>query len=102
MNELKTIDHGNGRIEKILVDVPTLQSAKLSAIAKVNPEARRRISALDWKVTRASERKQRGRATQAILDAVLDERENIRMASDAAITAINALTTIESVKQFTW
>ena len=79
-----------------------LSQAIAEKIAKVNPEANSRISALDWKVTRASERKQRARGNQSDLDAVLDERENIRLASDAAIISINALTTIDEVNAFTW
>jgi len=93
---------GNGGWQQQAFYPKSLSDIKVDAVAKINPEANLRISALDWKVTRASERKQRGRGNQSALDNVLDERENIRIASDTAIIAINALTTIEEVKNFTW
>lgn len=79
-----------------------VDDAKTARIALIKTEANDRIVALDWKVTRVSERKQRSRASQAEYDAVLDERETIRTASDQAEIDVSALTTVQDVQNFTW
>ena len=77
----------------------TVSIAELKTIASsnVNPEAERRIVALDWKKERAEEKP----ALYSLPD-VLNERQAIRDASNQAKDDIEALTTIEEVKAFTW
>lgn len=104
MSELKVTNKGNA-VVKILIDVPTLQSAKDAATAKVNPEARRRIEALDWMLDRANRHSKLNKSQKKSELEVLQLQQDIEEASDAAIIAINALpaeTTIEEVQAFTW
>lgn len=75
----------------------TITSEKLCKIELINPEAEQRIKALDWKKERASEQ-----PSKYSLDEVLAERQAIRDASNKAKVDIEALTTIEEVKAFTW
>lgn len=79
-----------------------LIDAKSKAEDRIKKQAGKRISRLDWKATRARERLARGRGTQDKVDAVLDAREDVRIASDAAETAVNLLTTVKEVHDFTW
>lgn len=72
-----------------------LASYKEYAEGEIKKEASQRISALDWKITRATEQ-------GADLATVYAERQAIRDASSQAETDMKALTTIEEVKTFTW
>ena len=76
---------------------PSLVRVKSHCVKSINPEAERRIKALDWKKERATEQ-----PTKYSLDDVLAERQAIRDASNQAKLDIEALTTIEEVKAFTW
>ncbi len=81
----------------------SLDDAKSARIALIKSEARQRISATDWEVTKYSERKQRGKpGSDAKYNDVLDVRDSIRTDSDLAEEAINALATIEEVNSFVW
>lgn len=75
----------------------TLSEFKGKAIEKINPEAEKRLIATDWKKERATEQ-----PAKYSLDDVLSERQAIRDASNQAKIDIEALTTIEEVKAFTW
>ena len=75
----------------------TLSQQKQVEITCINPEAERRIKALDWKKERATEQPEK-----YSLDEVLNERQAIRDASNKAKLDIEALTTIEEVKAFNW
>ncbi len=105
------VAHGGKLVDGILVGhgshtsiykVAVLADAQQERISLIKQEANTRISALDWKVTKFSERKQRGRASQADFDAALDEREDIRLASDAAEAAAMLLTDIDEIRNLTW
>ena len=92
-------------IEQYVAPMPNsdlLEAKKTNRIAVVKVEAAERISALDWKVTKCSERQARGKAQQSDLDSVYDERDAIRTNSDQAELDIQALETIEDVENFTW
>ena len=75
----------------------TLSQQKKVKITCINPEAERRITALNWKKERATEQPEK-----YSLDQVLAERQAIRDASNQAKLDIEALTTIEEVKNFIW
>tara|TARA_R110002020_G_scaffold445824_1_gene657772 strand:+ start:2411 stop:2770 length:360 start_codon:yes stop_codon:yes gene_type:complete len=77
--------------------IETLISVKNTASSSVNPEAEKRITSLDWKKERAEEQPSKYSLTD-----VLAERQAIRDASNKAKLDIEALTTIEEVKAFTW
>ncbi|WP_157201655.1 hypothetical protein [Massilia sp. Root418] len=79
-----------------------LRQSKAARQARIKAEAARLIEALDWKLGRAREREAAGWGTLAEVDAVLAEREAIRRSSDAAETALEALTDVASVQSFTW
>ena len=99
MIEHVTTTHPSGRTETILTDTTpeTIDNSKSAATSNVNPEAERRIVALDWKKERATEQ-----PVKYSLPDVLAERQAIRDASNQAKEDIKALTTIEEVKAFTW
>lgn len=82
--------------------VALLERAKAARKARIKAEAARLIEATDWKLQRAREREAAGWATLAEVDAVLAEREAIRRSSSAAEVALDALTDIGSVQNFTW
>lgn len=84
------------------IDPKSLNEHKSDGIIKIKSEAAQRISALDWELERVNERKIRGKKSQSDIDIVLDKRESIRVASDEAEVKLNALTTIDEVKAFSW
>lgn len=77
-----------------------LQTAKYQRIALIKGEARQRIMAVapEYKQMNAALGLYDAAKTQAIKDAIVA----IRTASDAAEAAVNALTTVEAVRGFTW
>jgi len=81
--------------------VPLAQAIS-DRVARVKIEASGRISALDWKVTREDERIKLKNKPDADYKAVLQERDDIRDASNQAEIDVAALTTVEEVENFTW
>lgn len=82
--------------------VAALDRAKTARKSRIKAEAARLIEALDWKLSRASERESAGWTTLAGVDAVLAEREAIRRSSGAAESAVDAMTDVGSVQSFVW
>jgi len=79
-----------------------LTSAKLEAEDKIKAEAGERISALDWMVQRAERHLVLNKSGKKTLTQSLQLQQNIEEASDAAEIAVNLLTTVEEVWEFTW
>ena len=87
----------------LVIDISAkLAAAKAVRIARIKAEAAERISALDWRLARATEREDAGWATLAATDAVLAERESIRRSSNVAEAALAELDTVAAVLAFTW
>ena len=80
----------------------TLDEAKAAKVVEIKAEAERRITALDWRLQRAQEREQLGKAGLETVTDVLAMREQIRQASNAAELAISTLTDVGEVLAFTW
>jgi len=80
--------------------IPLLTDMQSAKVAQIKAEAAQRIRALDWKVERAKERDALN--TSNTLESVLLEREAIRVASNEAEKAVNALATTNEVEKFTW
>ena len=99
MTSLYLSDDGVSVIQDITA---LLAQAKTARKARIKAEAARLIEATDWKLARAREREAAGWATLAEVDAVLAEREAIRRSSNAAESAVDALTDVGSVQTFTW
>lgn len=76
---------------------PSLDGLKSSRIKIIKQEAGDRISALDWKVTRATEQPDLYSKSD-----IMAERQGIRDSSSTAELDVDALATIEEIKQFTW
>ena len=81
---------------------PTFDEAQAAKIVEIKAEAERRITALDWRLQRAQEREQLGKAGLETVTDVLTMREQIRQASNAAELAISTLTDVGAVQAFTW
>lgn len=79
-----------------------LESAKAAKVLEIKGEAERRITALDWRLQRAQEREQLGETGFETVNEVLTLREQIRQASNSAEQAVETLTTIEDVYNFSW
>ena len=79
-----------------------LDEAKAAKIVEIKAEAERRITALDWRLQRAQEREQLGKAGFETVTDVLAMREQIRQASNAAELAVATLVSVEDVLAFTW
>ena len=80
----------------------TLDEAKAAKVVEIQAEAERRITALDWRLQRAQEREQLGKAGLETVTDVLAMREQIRQASNAAERAVATLVSVEDVLAFTW
>ena len=80
----------------------TLDEAKAAKVVEIKAEAERRITALDWRLQRAQEREQLGKAGLETVTDVLAMREQIRQASNAAERAVATLVSVEDVLAFTW
>ena len=80
----------------------TLDEAKAAKVVEIKAEAERRITALDWRLQRAQEREQLGKAGVETVADVLALREQIRQASNAAELAVSTLTDVSAVQAFTW
>ena len=80
----------------------TLDEAKAAKVVEIKAEAKRRITALDWRLQRAQEREQLGEAGVETVADVLALREQIRQASNAAELAVSILTDVSAVQVFTW
>ena len=80
----------------------TLDEAKAAKVVEIKAEAERRITALDWRLQRAQEREQLGKAGFETVADVLAMREQIRQASNAAERAVATLVSVEDVLAFTW
>jgi hypothetical protein len=80
------------RTEQIADNLTLMKS---NAIARVKDQTGKAISAIDWKVTRATER-DAANGTSTLND-VYAEREALRTASDAREVAVNAATTVEEL-----
>jgi hypothetical protein len=82
--------------------VAALDRAKAARKVRIKGDAARLIDATTWRLDRAREQEAAGWATLAGIDAVLAERESIRRSSSAAEDAVDAMTDIASVQNFTW
>ena len=80
----------------------TLDEAKAAKVVEIKAEAERRITALDWRLQRAQEREQLGKAGLETVTDVLAMREQIRQASNAAELVVATLVSVEDVLAFTW
>ena len=80
----------------------TLDEAKAAKVVEIKAEAERRITALDWRLQRAQEREQLGKAGLETVTDVLVMREQIRQASNAAERVVATLVSVEDVLAFTW
>jgi len=82
-------------LEKTEQIAANLTLMKSNAIVRIKDETGKAISAIDWKITRATERDAvNGTST---LDDVYAEREALRTTSDAREVAVNAATTVEEL-----
>ena len=81
---------------------PTMDEAQAAKIVEIKAEAERRITALDWRLQRAQEREQLGEPGVETVADVLQLREQIRQASNAAEAAVATLTATHEVQAFTW
>ena len=79
-----------------------LSAAKAARIELIKQEAADRIAATDWRLERARERAALGEKNPETEANVLAEREAIRQASNAAESAVIALTMVEQVETFSW
>ena len=80
----------------------TLDEAKAAKVVEIKFEAGRRITALDWRLQRATEAELLGIVGTETKKAVLLERQAIREASTAAEADVMKLTTVEAVVNFSW
>ena len=80
----------------------TLDEEKAAKVVEIKAEAERRITALDWRLQRAQEREQLGETGVETVADVLQLREQIRQASNAAEAAVATLTATHEVQAFTW
>ena len=80
----------------------TLDEAKAAKVVEIKAEAGRRITALDWRLQRATEEELLGIVGTKTKQAVLLERQAIREASTAAEADVMNLTTVEAVVNFSW
>lgn len=92
---------------------PKLDDVKSAGVVKIKQQAAEKITALDWKVQRAGDRvsqaelggePEHNALEQAETDLleVLNAREAIRSASNAAEAQLMALEDIDAVEQFAW
>lgn len=92
---------------------PSLEELKQQTTMKIKQEAGDKIAASDWRLQRAEDRVSHAelttadnstelQAAEAELLAVLESREAIRQASNAAETELLALDNKAAVEQFTW
>jgi hypothetical protein len=82
--------------------VAALDRAKAARKVRIKADAARLIDATAWRLERAREQEAAGWATTNSVDAVLAERESIRRSSSAADDAVDAMTDIASVQNYTW
>ena len=80
----------------------TLDEAKAAKVVEIKAEAGRRITALDWRLQRATEEELLGIVGSETKQAVLLARQAIREASTAAEADMMKLTTVEAVVNFSW
>lgn len=80
----------------------TLDEAKAAKVVEIKAEAGSRITALDWRIQRATEEELLGIEGTETKQAVLLERQAIREASTAAEADVMKLTTVEAVVNFSW
>lgn len=80
----------------------TLDEAKAAKVVEIKAEAGHRITALDWRIQRATEEELLGIEGTETKQAVLLERQAIREASTAAEADVMKLTTVEAVVNFSW
>ena len=80
----------------------TLDEAKAAKVVEIKAEAERRITALDWRLQRATEEELLGIVGTETKQAVLLERQAIRESSTAAEADVMKLTTVEAVVNFSW
>lgn len=80
----------------------TLDEAKAAKVVEIKAEATRRITALDWRLQRATEEELLGIVGTETKQAILLERQAIREASTAAEADVIKLTTVEAVVNFSW
>ena len=80
----------------------TLDEAKAAKVVEIKAEAGRRITALDWRLQRATEEELMGIVGTETKQAVLLARQAIREASTAAEAGMMKLTTVEAVVNFSW
>ena len=80
----------------------TLDEAKAAKVVEIKAEAGRRITALDWRLQRATEEELLGIVGTETKQAVLLARQAIREASTAAEADMLKLTTVEAVVNFSW
>lgn len=80
----------------------TLDEAKAAKVVEIKAEAKRRITALDWRLQRAQEREQLGEVGFETVADVLTLREQIRQASNAAERAVSSLGSASDVLEFSW
>ncbi len=82
-------------------EAQALQAAKAIRKATIKQEAALRISALDWRVTRAQEKAQLGLPGESVEDVLL-MREAIRQGSNEAEQCVDDLTELAAVRSYTW
>lgn len=80
----------------------TLDEAKAAKVVEIKAEAWRRITALDWRLQRATEEELLGIVGTETKQSVLLARQAIREASTAAEADMMKLTTVEAVVNFSW
>lgn len=81
---------------------PSLEAAQFAKVNQIKEEAYSRITALDWRLQRATEEELLGIVGTETKQAVLLERQAIREASTAAEADVMKLTTVEAVVNFSW
>jgi len=79
-----------------------LIDAKIACLSQIKTEANDRISAFDWKITKAQEQLALGIITQVVLEVIYQERQDIRDASNVAEAVVSTLTTTQEIIDFTW
>lgn len=92
----------NTPTHQLFVAVESLPGVKASKIIGIKAEADKRISALDKLLRRSERHTALGKPQKKARNVVLQDQQDIEEASDVAEIAVQALTTIEAVKAFTW
>ena len=92
---------GRWRVQPVQLP-PSIAEVVTIKLIEIKAEAERRITALDWRLQRATEEELLGIVGSETKQAVLLARQASREASTAAEADMMKLTTVEAVVNFSW